>query len=235
MENLITKINGKEISVKEYQGQRVVTFKDIDTVHERVEGTAGRNFRDNKSKFIENEDYFKVCADEIRTHKIMEISNKTHESIILITESGYLMLVKSLSDDLAWKVQRELVNNYFKNKKADLIIKQLNNTILDLQQKFYNLENDIDNKIQLLTQQGLENHRPSHKTKLDWNRVIKTYSICKGDEEALKQFVLVEFNAEKWDDIPYYKNHEVLYYIRYLAEKLNMFTQVSMFDREDIC
>lgn len=29
--------------------------------------------------------------------------------ITLITETGYLMLVKSFTDDLAWKVQRELV------------------------------------------------------------------------------------------------------------------------------
>ncbi|MDC4242763.1 hypothetical protein NE398_21855, partial [Clostridium tertium] len=36
---------------------------------------------------------------------------------LLITESGYLMLVKSLQDDLAWKVQRELVNNYFRAKQ----------------------------------------------------------------------------------------------------------------------
>ena len=28
------------------------------------------------------------------------------------------MLVKSLQDDLAWKVQRELVNNYFRVKES---------------------------------------------------------------------------------------------------------------------
>ena len=33
---------------------------------------------------------------------------------VLITEQGYLMLVKSFTDDLAWKVQRELVNGYFR-------------------------------------------------------------------------------------------------------------------------
>ncbi len=31
-----------------------------------------------------------------------------------LTETGYLMLVKSFTDDLAWSVQRELVNNYFR-------------------------------------------------------------------------------------------------------------------------
>ncbi len=30
-------INGLPLEIKEYKGQRVVTFKDIDTVHDRPE------------------------------------------------------------------------------------------------------------------------------------------------------------------------------------------------------
>lgn len=112
MNNVVT-INKHDVSIKEYSGQRVVTFKDIDAVHERPEGTAGRNFRDNKVHFIEGEDYFKICPDEIRRNKIMDISPKLHQDIVFLTESGYLMLVKSFTDDLAWKVQRQLVNAYF--------------------------------------------------------------------------------------------------------------------------
>lgn len=41
---------------------------------------------------------------------------RQQNDITLITESGYLMLVKSFTDDLAWKVQRELVNFYFRGK-----------------------------------------------------------------------------------------------------------------------
>lgn len=111
--NEIVTINNKSLKSKIYNNQKVITFKDIDMVHERVEGTAKRNFNENRNKFIENIDYYKICANEIRTHKIMEISPKAHEDIILLTASGYLMLVKSLNDNLAWKVQRELVNNYF--------------------------------------------------------------------------------------------------------------------------
>ena len=110
------KINNTELSVKEYKGQRVVTFKDIDTVHGRPEGTADRNFRQNKDKFIENEDYF--CLSKSQNHEIrgLEIPNR---GITVITEQGYLMLVKSFTDDLAWKVQRELVKSYFRNKGYD--------------------------------------------------------------------------------------------------------------------
>lgn len=115
MKELIN-INTTALEVKEYKGHRVVTLKEIDEVHQRPEGTARKRFNDNKQHFVEGVDYYKVCASEIRTHKIMELSPKAHEDVALITESGYLMLVKSFTDDLAWAVQRELVNNYFRVK-----------------------------------------------------------------------------------------------------------------------
>lgn len=116
MQNKVVKVNNQDVSVKEFNGQRVVTFKDVDLVHERPDGTAGRNFRDNKVHFIEGEDYFKICPDEIRRNKIMDISPKLHQDVVFLTESGYLMLVKSFTDDLAWQVQRQLVKSYFKQK-----------------------------------------------------------------------------------------------------------------------
>lgn len=111
----IEKINNTELSVKVYQGQRVVTFKDIDTVHERPEGTAGRNFRENKDKFIENEDFFYLSGEELKKYKqATDFVGSNAREFILITEQGYLMLAKSLTDDLAWKVQRQLVKSYFR-------------------------------------------------------------------------------------------------------------------------
>ena len=51
MHNEIVKINNIDLSVKEFKKLRVVTFKDIDMLHERVEGTAGRNFRKIEKAF----------------------------------------------------------------------------------------------------------------------------------------------------------------------------------------
>ena len=36
----IVEVNGAELHAKMWNGQRVVTFSDIDKVHERAEGTA---------------------------------------------------------------------------------------------------------------------------------------------------------------------------------------------------
>ncbi len=112
----IINIHGTDINIKEYRGQRVVTFKDIDAVHGRPEGTALRNFNTNRNRFVENEDYFIVGSDEIRRNGLFPLSDNDHRDKALITEQGYLMLVKSFTDDLAWEVQRSLVNGYFKVK-----------------------------------------------------------------------------------------------------------------------
>lgn len=113
--NALVHIGNADILVKEYKGQRVVTFKDIDVVHERPEGTAGRNFRENKEKFLENEDFFYLVGEELKAYKqVTNFVGSNARELILITEQGYLMLVKSFTDDLAWKVQRELVNGYFR-------------------------------------------------------------------------------------------------------------------------
>lgn len=122
MSNLTT-IDNKQFEVKEFQGQRVVTFKDIDMLHERVEGTAKRNFNENRyeadgvtERFIKGVDYFHLTFEEARSTNFVHRPNS--QGLTIITESGYLMLVKSLNDDLAWKVQRELVNNYFRVKQS---------------------------------------------------------------------------------------------------------------------
>lgn len=101
------------ISIKEYKGQRVVTFKDIDAVHGRPDGTARRNFNNNKKYFIEDEDFFVRNSYEAKNEYDIIAPN----GLVLITESGYLMLVKSFTDDLAWTVQRALIKTYFKTQE----------------------------------------------------------------------------------------------------------------------
>lgn len=123
--NEVITIENTEMQIREYNGQRVVTFKDIDTVHQRTDGTARRNFRQNKKHFIEGEDYVIVhrnnSMDEIRPLDL-PIPPK---GITLITESGYLMLVKSFNDDLSWKVQRRLVNSYFNAREQQVTCEEV--------------------------------------------------------------------------------------------------------------
>lgn len=122
--NEVITVNGQSLAVKEYEGKRVVTLKEIDAVHQRPDGTAGRNFRNNKEHFIEGEDYYRISPDEFR-RTIGDMDSRQSNDIILITESGYYMLVKSFTDDLSWTVQRALVNSYFKVKKIENAFSEL--------------------------------------------------------------------------------------------------------------
>ncbi len=117
MTNTIT-INNTPIPIKEYNGFRVVTLKEIDAVHGRKDGTARKRFNDNKSRFIKGVDFFSISPSEFRT-AMGEMDARQQNDITLMTESGYLMLVKSFTDDLAWLVQRELVNTYFRAKEQE--------------------------------------------------------------------------------------------------------------------
>lgn len=116
--NEVITIENTEMQIREYDGQRVVTFKDIDTVHENKSGTARRNFNRNKKHFIEGEDYFSLTKkNSNETNSYIRNITVPNKGITLLTESGYLMIVKSLNGDIAWKVQRQLVNSYFKVKQ----------------------------------------------------------------------------------------------------------------------
>ena len=164
-------INTMPLAIKEYNNRRVVTFKDVDTLHQRPNGAARKRFNDNKSRFIEGEDYFKVCASEFRTRKIANISSKAQEDITLITESGYLMLVKSLTDDLAWKVQRELVNTYFRAKDMFTVFQTFSQTLLN---RISSLETEMaDMKLALETQKPIQPNFWLWKNHIA-NKVIKT-------------------------------------------------------------
>lgn len=114
----MVKINETDLQIKMWNGQRIVSFKDIDRVHKRPDGTAHRNFKENKNHLIENEDYFvlkpvDILKDEFRPLGF-DNEKPANRGTTYLTESGYLLLVKSFTDDLAWKVQRDLVNTYFK-------------------------------------------------------------------------------------------------------------------------
>lgn len=112
----MVKINETDLRVKTWNDQRVVTLADIDRVHERPEGTAKTRFYRHKERFIENEDFYVVKPSDVLkyTKDTLGIEKVPNRGLTLITESGYLMIVKTYDDDLAWKVQRDLVNTYFK-------------------------------------------------------------------------------------------------------------------------
>lgn len=112
--NNVIQINDTEIPVILFAGHRVLPFKLIDKAHNRKDGTAKENFKNNRQRFIENIDFFTITRGEFPPELWENFGFSSHATTgNLITATGYLMLVKSFTDDLAWDVQRELVNRYF--------------------------------------------------------------------------------------------------------------------------
>ena len=171
-------INGVEIETKEYKGQRVITSYDVAKLHEREVNDVTKNFNNNRDKFILNEDYFLINKNDISERKIsvQEFIPNNVKEIPIFTESGYLMLVKSFTDDLSWKIQRMLVKSYFIVITGQIQPKQLTK-IEALQMALETeLENErlrIENEAQREIIKGLNGDLQPYQIEDIINRVVR--------------------------------------------------------------
>ena len=158
----LVKIENKELTVKEWNGQRVVTAWDIAELHEKAVNDVTKNFKNNKEKFILGEDYFIINKNDISERKIsvQDFIPNNVKSIPLFTESGYLMLVKTFNDDLSWKIQRILIKSYFKikelaenNFKVPKTFKEALLLAVEQQEEIERLELENKQKEQILIEQ----------------------------------------------------------------------------------
>ena len=160
--NTIKLDDGRELVVREYLGQRVLTFKSIDELHKKASGTTSSNYYRNRKYFIEGEDYFhfkgKTGYQSLLNGNYSNLADldpdTKHFSFYLITESGYLMLTRSFRDDLAIEVQRRLINSYFKLKSCKTIYDAIRMIADDLENHTKMIESI--NKIQQLQQASIE-------------------------------------------------------------------------------
>lgn len=190
--NGLAHIGNSEILIKEYKGQRVVTFKDIDMVHGRPDGTARKRFNDNRYHFIENEDFFVRNTDEAKKEHGIVAPN----GLVLITEQGYLMLVKSFTDDLAWDVQRQLISGYFRTKEiVDEELSPQTQLILQLAQSIANKElqdKERDRQIALANEAA---QRAVETTENIKEAVMPVFDNWR--EETNRKFNRIQRNADK--------------------------------------
>lgn len=138
--------------------KRVVSFKDIDLVHKRPDGTARKAFNRNRKHLVENEDYFIIKPKDIENQMSTKcpsgISYVNPRGTTFVTESGYLMIVKVFEDDLAWEVQKRLVNTHFKAKETvneNTIMSQLSEVLSSINTRLSKLEETKEQTLQIET------------------------------------------------------------------------------------
>lgn len=240
--NELIKIGNQQISTKEYNGQRVVTFKDIDTVHERPDGTARKRFNDNKKRFIEGEDYFKISPSEFRT-TIGKMDVRQQNDVTLITEQGYLMLAKSLTDDLAWKVQRDLVNTYFRAvKQKPLTLEQMMRIQLGMvdkhEERLDRLENTMN--IDYSQQKQIKNFAAEVVVSALGGKDSRAYKHRTEDGSKISSQAFSRFwhdfndyfNINAYANLPRVKFEEALEYINRWQPPTNMQLEIGRINRE---
>ena len=116
----IVKVNDKELVVRNYNNERIVTAWDIAYLHNKTVSEVGQQFKRNVKYLKENLDYFILNKDDISVSQIViqkKLPNNV-KKIPIFTESGYLLLVKSFNDELSWEIQRILINSYFKVREV---------------------------------------------------------------------------------------------------------------------
>src|SRR5260363_266205 len=128
----------------EFNGQRVVTLAMIDRVHQRPEGTARKRFNDHKDRLVQGKHYFVRNPDEAR----QKLGVIAPNGLLLLTEAGYLLLVKSSTDDLAWQVQDKLVDSYFRAQPASNIHFLVPKTLPDALRMAANLAEQLETQKQ---------------------------------------------------------------------------------------
>lgn len=231
--NQLVTVAGKTVTKIEYQGQPVITLSMVDEVH----GTTGSRvqFNRNKKHFEIKKDYFVTDSYEAR-----QLGITAPNGVTLLTESGYLKLVKTFTDDLAWQIQGQLVDCYFHVKQqippsipVDPIMAQLQ-VMMSMRQDVLNIANqqqvlaagisETRNELQRFKDESrLENwqqhniHKAvDHKIEV-WRELYPSLNVKKaymGVWRHLKE----KFKVPRYNEIPAVRYEEALA----MVNKLNM-------------
>jgi hypothetical protein len=123
----------------DHLGQRVITLAMMDEAHQRPEGAARKAFARNRGRLTEGRHYFTSGAESVlRTP--LGAPNGSGSAPILLTERGYLVLVKTFRDDRAWQVQEDLVDGYFRARErqaGDPVVAMLVDEVRDLRNQMW--------------------------------------------------------------------------------------------------
>lgn len=117
-----------DLKVIEQQGVRVLTTAQLAECYGTNRKVISYNFNNNKSRYEEGKHYICISGDEKREFcNRLEIHDGSEKAanLYLWTERGALLHAKSLNTDKAWEVYDQLVETYFRAKKAENALQNL--------------------------------------------------------------------------------------------------------------
>jgi hypothetical protein len=110
-----------DLTIIEYQGQRVLTTKQLAETYNTTEKTLHDNYRTNKKRYNEGISHFKLEGYDLDRFKNdpenFGLVPKNARIFYLWTEKGCFLHAKSLGTDKAWDVFESLVDHYFRTRE----------------------------------------------------------------------------------------------------------------------
>lgn len=204
----------------EFENQRIMTTKVLAECYEAKEKNIKENFNNNKERFIEGKHYYKLTGDKLREFKC-EVDNidlvaKNVNVLYIWTEKGALRHAKMLNTDKAWDIYEELEETYFKVRE---IIS--NNQLVYANEEIRELKNSLES-FRALTEEAKEMYKPSHKRKLQYDRLIKGVTADKEEYLIVKEWIFAVLEIEKWEDTSIDQNKKILEIISTVSNMLNI-------------
>ncbi|WP_315074104.1 ORF6N domain-containing protein [uncultured Clostridium sp.] len=220
-------MNDKLIPI-EYKGQRILTTELIAQSYEVEERKITDNFNNNKKRYIDGKHYFLLKGEELRffksNYEIFGIAPNVNK-LYLWTERGALLHAKSLNTDKAWEVYEELEDTYFKVQEL-----KENIELIPANEEIEKLKETLSD-FKRATEEAKEMYKPSHKRKLQYDRLIKSVTSDKEEYDIVKEWIFAALEIEKWEDTSIDQNRKILEIISTVSRMLNIkkFEQITLF------
>lgn len=134
-----------------------------------------------------------------------------------LNRDGMLQMLNSESALVRYKTIEYInkLEDRLKEVSVNNEIKELKSTIEDFKK---------------LTQEAKQLYKPSHKRKLQYDRLIKSVTSDKEEYDMVKEWIFAVLEAEKWEDISIDDNKKVIEIINTVSRMINIkrFEQLSL-------
>lgn len=186
---------------------------------------------------LQHSDFMKKIRKELDVLKTLGVDNGGNISLVEYRDSkgeirpcyslnrdGMLQMLNSESALVRYKTIEYINGLEEENRKLkegqELIsahkeIKELKNTLSDFRR---------------LTEEAKEMYKPSHKRKLQYDRLIKSVTSDKEEYDIVKEWIFATLEIEKWEDTSIDQNKKILEIIHTVSRMLNIkkFEQLSL-------
>ncbi len=152
-------------------------------------------------------------------------SQNKKQPCYLLNRDGMLQMLNSESALVRYKTI-EYINKLEDKLKFVSAQKEIN----DLEDKLLESKKVISD-FEKITEEARQMYKPSHKRKLQYDRLIKSVTSDKEEYDTVKEWIFAVLEIEKWEDCSIDQNKKILEIISTVSRMLNIkkFEQLSMF------